>query len=54
MTSLTSADQRQTVSVEAIDDDERPIRPIAADVDELRERWSKMTDVHQFFGCSRS
>jgi putative hemin transport protein len=22
----------------------------AASVDELRERWSKMTDVHQFFG----
>ena len=50
VTSLTSADQRQTVDVETLDDDHPEASGEAAGADELRERWSRLTDVHQFFG----
>jgi len=50
--SLAAGDQSQTVSVAPIDDLERPAEG-AASAHELRERWSKMTDVHQFFGLLR-
>ncbi|MCO5063752.1 MAG: hemin-degrading factor [Rhizobiaceae bacterium] len=47
-----SADQSQTVTVAPI----LPETPeqSSATADELRERWSKMTDVHQFFGMLRA
>jgi putative hemin transport protein len=50
---LQSANQESTVEVD------RPAAPVseelktadaAVDVAELRDRWSKLTDVHQFFG----
>lgn len=33
---------------------EKPVSDGSASVDELRQRWSTMTDVHQFFGILRS
>ncbi|AWC23583.1 Hemin transport protein HemS [Aminobacter sp. MSH1] len=33
---------------------EKPANDSSASVDELRQRWSTMTDVHQFFGILRS
>lgn len=33
---------------------EKPALEEGADVEELRQRWSTMTDVHQFFGILRS
>ncbi|MDW6025836.1 ChuX/HutX family heme-like substrate-binding protein [Mesorhizobium sp. BAC0120] len=53
--SLALDDQAQAVDVLPIDDDDvesRSVDPAAAQ--ELRERWSKMTDVHQFFGILRA
>lgn len=47
--SLNSPDQSQSVaitpSIVAV-----PAPSDGADVEQLRDRWSKMTDVHQFFG----
>jgi putative hemin transport protein len=51
VTALASADQRQTVDIETLDDDEQSQASDAgASVDDLRARWSRLTDVHQFFG----
>ena len=33
---------------------EQPVQDAAASVDELRQRWSSLTDTHQFFGMLRS
>lgn len=33
---------------------EQPAQDAAASVDELRQRWSSLTDTHQFFGMLRS
>lgn len=52
--SLVAADQSPVVSVEAATADKKPAHGEAAGVDRLRERWSAMTDVHQFFGLLRS
>ena len=46
------ADQGQTVEVEPIEPE--TAEQSSATTDELRERWSKMTDVHQFFGMLRA
>jgi putative hemin transport protein len=52
--SLAVDDQSQTIDVRPIADDVEspPADPDAAH--DLRERWSKMTDVHQFFGILRA
>ena len=55
VTALASADQRQTVDIETLDDDAQPQASDAgASVDDLRERWSRLTDVHQFFGLLKA
>ncbi|RUZ97968.1 hemin-degrading factor, partial [Mesorhizobium sp. M7A.F.Ca.CA.002.05.1.1] len=28
--------------------------PAAANLDDLRDRWSRLTDVHQFFGMLKT
>ena len=50
---LASADQRQTLELEALDD-LPDMGETAASVDDLRERWSRLTDVHQFFGMLKA
>ncbi len=53
VTSLVSEDQSPTVDVKPAASREAPSEE-AAGVDELRDRWSRMTDVHQFFGMLKS
>ena len=48
---LLSGDQRQTVDVVPFETKSSSGEP--AGVEELRQRWSAMTDVHQFFGMLR-
>jgi putative hemin transport protein len=50
---LASADQRQAVDIEILDDQPQA-SDVAASVDDLRERWSRLTDVHQFFGMLKA
>ena len=50
---LRSADQSQTVAIRAIEQAEPDEAP-SGHLEELRERWGRMTDVHQFFGILRS
>jgi putative hemin transport protein len=51
---LVAADQSPTVAVDAAAVDREPADGDAAGADQLRDRWSAMTDVHQFFGMLRS
>lgn len=51
--SLLVDDQSQTVETGPVDVSS-PAEGGGGSVDELRERWSAMTDVHQFFGLLRS
>lgn len=51
VSSLVAADQGQAIDVHV--DHDASDGNKTADVEELRERWSKMTDVHQFFGMLR-
>lgn len=51
--SLFSGNQRQSVDVVAAQAKGAVKRAEAANVAELRQRWSAMTDVHQFFGMLR-
>jgi putative hemin transport protein len=51
---LAFADQRQTVDLETSDNDQPEASDTAAGVDDLRERWSRLTDVHQFFGMLKA
>jgi putative hemin transport protein len=51
---LSSTDQSQSVIVEQVDDEASETPPGAEAFDDLRERWSKLTDVHQFFGMLRA
>lgn len=48
----TTSDQSDIVAVTRLTDE--PGDASAASPEELRERWSKMTDVHQFFGVLKS
>ncbi|MGB3501512.1 MAG: ChuX/HutX family heme-like substrate-binding protein [Mesorhizobium sp.] len=53
VTRLLHAEQTQTVEIEAkVLPISKPAMP-AVDVDDLRDRWSKMTDVHQFINILR-
>lgn len=47
-----SADQSPEVAVEAFADNDEG--PSSATVEELRDKWSKLTDTHQFFGMLRA
>ena len=50
---LRAADQSQTVTTKALEPSE-PEKAPSGYLEELRERWGRMTDVHQFFGILRS
>jgi putative hemin transport protein len=51
--SLVTSDQRQTVEVLPIADDEEGFAPSPGVGEDLRQRWDRLTDVHQFFGMLR-
>lgn len=51
--SLLSTDQSQTVETKPMKTDREEANPEQQNLDELRERWSRMTDVHQFVGILR-
>jgi putative hemin transport protein len=54
VSSLVSDDQSQSVELYHGDVQDEPNAPTnAAVASELQERWSKLTDVHQFFGMLR-
>lgn len=50
---LESVDQTPGLSLDGVDDDEASEGERSASADELRERWSKLTDVHEFHGMLR-
>ncbi|NGN39495.1 hemin-degrading factor [Mesorhizobium sp. CGMCC 1.15528] len=53
---LASVDQRQTLdlSYEDTADDGAELPETSTSIDDLRDRWSKLTDTHQFFGMLRT
>lgn len=51
--SLLSADQSQTLETTPIAPEREEANPAEESLGELRERWSRMTDVHQFVGILR-
>ncbi|WP_173931001.1 ChuX/HutX family heme-like substrate-binding protein [Chelativorans sp. Marseille-P2723] len=50
---LLSEDQSQALQITQAGDDSDEAEKPAADLNELRDRWSRMTDVHQFVGILR-
>lgn len=49
--SLESSDQEPTVDISSpISDDQSEAGATTANPEDLRDRWSRLTDVHQFFG----
>ena len=50
---LCSPDQSQSVAVQSVDE-AAETQPAAEAFTDLRERWSKLTDVHEFFGMLRA
>jgi putative hemin transport protein len=50
---LASADQGVGIEIAPAAEDEQPA-DAAASVEDLRDRWSRLTDVHQFHGMLRS
>ncbi|MCV3208771.1 hemin-degrading factor [Mesorhizobium sp. YC-39] len=52
---LESPNQEPTVAVSGSgSEDEAEVSDAPAGVDDLRERWSRLTDVHQFFGMLKT
>jgi putative hemin transport protein len=51
---LATSDQSQAVEVSPIADEEAEPRPADSAGRDLRERWTSMTDVHQFFGILKA
>jgi putative hemin transport protein len=51
---LESSNQEPTVSVVGVAEDDAETPGAAANVDDLRDRWSRLTDVHQFFGMLKA
>ena len=47
---LTAADQSPAISLGGLSSTPVYLSDQEADVDKLRDRWSRMTDTHQFFG----
>jgi putative hemin transport protein len=50
---LSSSNQSPTIELKGVAEN-RPIAGEAGSAEELRERWSRMTDVHQFFGMLKA
>ncbi|RUZ44596.1 ChuX/HutX family heme-like substrate-binding protein, partial [Mesorhizobium sp. M7A.F.Ca.US.007.01.1.1] len=52
---LESSNQEPTVDISGpLPDDEIHGDEAAANLDDLRDRWSRLTDVHQFFGMLKT
>jgi putative hemin transport protein len=51
---LESPNQEPTVSIAGLADDDAEAPGAAADIGDLRDRWSRLTDVHQFFGMLKA
>lgn len=51
---LVSPNQEPTVALGTVAEDDVPGETTPQTVDDLRERWSKLTDTHQFFGMLRT
>lgn len=51
---LESSNQESTVSVAGVAEDDAETPGVAANIDDLRDRWSRLTDVHQFFGMLKA
>lgn len=51
---LVSPNQEPAVALGAVAEDDVLGEPTPQTVDDLRERWSKLTDTHQFFGMLRT
>ncbi len=51
---LVSPNQEPTVALGTVAEDDVPGELTPQTVDDLRERWSKLTDTHQFFGMLRT
>ncbi|MBZ9677280.1 hemin-degrading factor [Mesorhizobium sp. ES1-1] len=52
---LESSNQEPSVDILAVgSDDEAETADASANLDDLRDRWSRLTDVHQFFGMLKT
>src|SRR4029079_12558575 len=51
---LESSNQEPTVSIAGLADDDAETPGANANIDDLRDRWSRLTDVHQFFGMLKA
>jgi len=52
---LASSNQEPTIDISGpIPDDESEAEATTANLDDLRDRWSRLTDVHQFFGMLKT
>ncbi|TGT04461.1 hemin-degrading factor, partial [Mesorhizobium sp. M8A.F.Ca.ET.213.01.1.1] len=52
---LESSNQEPTVAIASgVTEGERENQGSVASIDDLRDRWSRMTDVHQFFGMLKT
>ncbi|TRD00577.1 hemin-degrading factor [Mesorhizobium sp. WSM4303] len=51
---LESSNQEPTASVAGLAEDDAETPGAAASIDDLRDRWSRLTDVHQFFGMLKA
>ncbi len=55
VTELESSNQEPTVAVSVAKSSDEAEHPDAsASLDDLRDRWSRLTDVHQFFGMLKT
>ncbi|MGX5846971.1 hemin-degrading factor [Mesorhizobium sp. PL10] len=54
MAALESSNQEPTVAVVGLAEDDAETPGVAANIDDLRDRWSRLTDVHQFFGMLKA
>lgn len=55
MASLESSNQEPTIAIaSSAPEDEVEVQALVASIDDLRDRWSRMTDVHQFFGMLKT
>jgi putative hemin transport protein len=52
--SLEAVDQQPSIALAEDDAAEAPEAAPSVSADDLRDRWSKLTDVHQFFGMLRT
>jgi putative hemin transport protein len=51
---LESSNQEPTAAVAGVVEDDAETPDATASIDDLRDRWSRLTDVHQFFGMLKA